>query len=505
MDVYQRFLKRLFLNYFFGSLMAVFGVGATMIFSTLRLSMQDMFILSFIMIISTFVMFTCELLFVHKHLKPIRKAFTLDILQDEIIVRALKQLQKFPNLTVKRILLPHYLGITIPAVTLTQLSISIDLLKIPNVFVLYAVFGAFLLASIHALIEFFLTIQAVQPIGKVLKSKLTSDFNCNDTHFDTLVPIRKKYQITVLVIGIYPILIFLLAAQIKFTSMPNGNILLFWQWASLVLIISVILSVLTARFMARDIEKPIRKLQTGMKKVQNHDYQLLETNIYMDEFSQVFSGFNFMIEGIKQRENTNKQLLESFMATLSTALDARDPYTSGHSLRVGSFSYDLGRSVGLVKSDLDVLYRTALLHDIGKIGVPDTVLLKEGKLTDEEFDLIKAHPLIGVNILKQVQPAHEITALLPGVRSHHERIDGRGYPDGLKGEEIPYFGKIIAVADAFDAMTSDRPYRKGMSIEKALHILESGKDTQWDGELVDHFIEIIKSKQPKEYKTAVNA
>ncbi|NOU73133.1 HD domain-containing protein [Paenibacillus sp. LMG 31458] len=132
------------------------------------------------------------------------------------------------------------------------------------------------------------------------------------------------------------------------------------------------------------------------------------------------------------------------------------------------------------EQELDLLNKTALLHDIGKIGVRDDVLLKESRLTNEEFEQIKLHPVLDESILKQIEPAEAMAPLLPGVRSHHERYNGGGYPDGLKGLDIPEFGRIIAVADAFDAMTSDRPYRKGMPIEKALAILAEGKGTQWD-------------------------
>ncbi|MDQ0918917.1 HD-GYP domain-containing protein [Paenibacillus sp. V4I5] len=187
-----------------------------------------------------------------------------------------------------------------------------------------------------------------------------------------------------------------------------------------------------------------------------------------------------MVKGLETREKMNNQLLQSYYSTLAAALDARDAYTAGHSTRVAKYSLLIGRAVDLNEQELDLLNKTALLHDIGKIGVRDDVLLKESRLTDEEFEQIKLHPVLGESILKQIEPAEAMAPLLPGVRSHHERFDGGGYPDGLKGLDIPEFGRIIAVADAFDAMTSDRPYRKGMPVEKALAILAEGKGTQWD-------------------------
>ena len=155
----------------------------------------------------------------------------------------------------------------------------------------------------------------------------------------------------------------------------------------------------------------------------------------------------------------------------------------------------IGERSGLSAHDLDQLNKSALLHDIGKIGIRDDVLLKEGKLTEAEFDQIKLHPVLGEAILKQIQPCQTMAPLLPGVRSHHERFDGHGYPDGLSGEEIPLFGRLIAVADAFDAMTSDRPYRKGMPVEKALAILEDGKGTQWDPVFVTLFLDWMRERE----------
>lgn len=204
-----------------------------------------------------------------------------------------------------------------------------------------------------------------------------------------------------------------------------------------------------------------------------------------------------MLSGLQTQAARNSQLVDSYFATLAAALDARDPYTAGHSLRVAEYAVKIGELAQLPEERIDELRKSALLHDIGKIGIRDAVLLKEGRLTDEEWQQVKQHPVLGEAILKQVEPADAMAPYLPGVRSHHERYDGRGYPDGLAGEEIPLFGRIIAVADAFDAMTSDRPYRKGLARDRAIDILERGRGTQWDpyfaGLLVQHF----RSETPK--------
>lgn len=168
---------------------------------------------------------------------------------------------------------------------------------------------------------------------------------------------------------------------------------------------------------------------------------------------------------------------------------------------MAEYSVIIGQLAGLSGKTLDNLRKSALLHDIGKIGVRDSVLFKDGKLTDEEFDQIKSHPVQGENILRQIEPAEKMAPYLSGVRSHHERYDGKGYPDGLAGLSIPLYGRIIAVADAYDAMTSDRPYRKGMDHDRALDILEQGKGSQWDPEFAGLFLSYLGNG--KEYKVNI--
>lgn len=185
---------------------------------------------------------------------------------------------------------------------------------------------------------------------------------------------------------------------------------------------------------------------------------------------------------------------ELFMGTLramSSTIDARDPYTQGHSERVARLSHDLAEILGLPDQACHEIYLSGILHDIGKIGIPDSVLLKPGKLTDEEFDVIKQHPTIGHRIVKRLG---QLEFTLPGVLHHHERWDGNGYPHGLRGNSIPLMARIMAVADAFDAMTSCRPYRKAMPTEKACSILYGGAGEQWDAEIVECFKKWISTQ-----------
>ena len=186
---------------------------------------------------------------------------------------------------------------------------------------------------------------------------------------------------------------------------------------------------------------------------------------------------------INQRQYVELQnMFEGAIQSLVSALDAKDAYTCGHSERVSDLTVELAKRVGYDEEDLARVRMGGILHDIGKIGIDDAVLRKPGRLTDEEFEKIKEHPVLGYEILKGVR---QFRSILPAVRHHHECWDGSGYPDGLVGDEIPRDAQIMAVADAFDAMTSDRPYRSGMPLEKVIGIFLDGRGKQWAADVVD--------------------
>jgi putative nucleotidyltransferase with HDIG domain len=172
-----------------------------------------------------------------------------------------------------------------------------------------------------------------------------------------------------------------------------------------------------------------------------------------------------------------KNAFFTMVQTLAETIEKRDPYTAGHTKRVMEYSIAIGEEMGLAEEEMVRLRLAAVLHDIGKIGVRDNILLKEAKLTDEEFEAIKKHAVYGEEILSHV---YQMKQVIPGVKHHHERYDGSGYPDGRKGEEIDITARIIGVADSFDAMTSDRPYRKGLDLGIALAELKKHTGTQFD-------------------------
>lgn len=183
-----------------------------------------------------------------------------------------------------------------------------------------------------------------------------------------------------------------------------------------------------------------------------------------------------------------KEIFHSTVWALASAIDAKDAYTHGHSQRVAKYSAALGRAVGFDDHEIERLELAAILHDVGKIGVPEAILNKEGRLTPAEMSVMRSHPEKGALILGSIRAMRDV---VPGVLHHHERWDGLGYPDGLKGDNIPLNGRIILIADTFDAMTSTRPYREGLPLEVALDELRRCSGTQFDARLAEEFIALF--------------
>ena len=183
-----------------------------------------------------------------------------------------------------------------------------------------------------------------------------------------------------------------------------------------------------------------------------------------------------------------EELYLNLVSSLADAIDAKDAYTNGHSARVAEYSREIAARYGYDQDKQDLIYMMGLLHDVGKIGVPDEIINKPSRLTDEEFAIIKSHPVIGGRILGNIKGMPELG---DGARWHHERYDGRGYPDGKKGEEIPIEARMIAVADAYDAMSSNRSYRGALPQEKIREEIEKGKGTQFDPEFADIMLAMI--------------
>ncbi len=201
---------------------------------------------------------------------------------------------------------------------------------------------------------------------------------------------------------------------------------------------------------------------------------------------------SFQFKELKEAERT--EYLREIVEALIMALEARDAYTKGHSERVTEYSMIIGVEMGLRKDALLLLRHSAMLHDLGKIGTDDSHLYKMGALNAEEKKQVNRHPELGSVILRSIKLMEEY---IPGVRHHHERFDGKGYPDGLKGTEIPLMARIISVSDAFDAMLSSRPYRKAMEVDAAVGELVKFKGKQFDPDVVDALLSAVKTESVK--------
>ena len=195
------------------------------------------------------------------------------------------------------------------------------------------------------------------------------------------------------------------------------------------------------------------------------------------------------LDMLREQQKRDKQLLREIIESFAKAVDIKDSYTQGHSSRVAKYTAMLAKELGYDDDTVEKYYNIALMHDIGKIGIPDNVLNKPGKLTDEEYNIIKSHTVRGYEVLKGISLMPEIVV---GAEAHHERPDGKGYPNGLKGDEIPRVAQIIAVADTFDAMYSDRPYRKRMNFDKAVSIIKEVSGTQLTSDVVDAFLRLAE-------------
>lgn len=208
-------------------------------------------------------------------------------------------------------------------------------------------------------------------------------------------------------------------------------------------------------------------------------------------FMTMISAFRdyFMLERENARNRRKaEKLTYQIMETLVQTIEAKDKYTKGHSARVAEYAKALAEKMGMTKEEQNEIYYMGMLHDIGKIGIADTIINKPGKLTDEEYAVIKTHPVVGYNILKNMD---EIKGIENGARWHHERYDGKGYPDGLSGEEIPLYARIIAVADVYDAMTSNRSYRSVLPQKEVREEIRRVSATQLDPVIAGCMVQLI--------------
>jgi HD-GYP domain-containing protein (c-di-GMP phosphodiesterase class II) len=273
-----------------------------------------------------------------------------------------------------------------------------------------------------------------------------------------------------------------------------------WQtlWISFV---AALLTVLIGIFFARKLTLPVQELAGGAHRIASGDFSKRIEVTSRTELGDLGNSFNIMTDQIQrfigdlQRSSEeNRELFIGTVKALAAAIDGKDPYTRGHSERVSRFSMAIAQRLDLSDEEIEKIRISALLHDVGKIAIDDKILKKPSALTDEEYEIMKGHPQKGYKIMSQIPAMKEF---LPGMYMHHEMVNGMGYPQGLKGEEIPLMGKIVAVADTFDAMTTDRPYQKALQFDDALARIESFVGTRYDPAVVAALSEACKEGQIK--------
>src|SRR5215467_13350149 len=251
----------------------------------------------------------------------------------------------------------------------------------------------------------------------------------------------------------------------------------------------VLVAILVGYLFAVGISEPIRGLAGSTRAISRGEFHQRTAVRGALEIAELAGNFNKMagdieeyIEKLKEAAEANRELFLGSIRMLAAAIDEKDPYTRGHSGRVAKYSTLIARELGLSEEELDKLRIAALLHDVGKIGVDDRVLKKPGKLTEEEFELMKQHTVKGANIMR---PVSQLKEMLPGIELHHEHMDGRGYPYGLQGNQIPLMARIIAVADTLDAMTTNRPYQSAMDLDYALDKIKAMTGAKFDAVVVN--------------------
>ena len=257
-------------------------------------------------------------------------------------------------------------------------------------------------------------------------------------------------------------------------------------------LLAATLALLCGFYFADKLTRPVRELAAGARRIADGDFSQRVKVLGRTELGELGSSFNQMtdrievfVQDLQRSADENHELFLGSVKALAAAIDGKDPYTRGHSERVSRFSAATAEGLGLSAEETEKIRISAVLHDVGKIGIDDRILKKPSALDDQEFEVMKTHPQKGYKIMSQIPAMREF---LPGMYMHHEMINGQGYPQGLKGDEIPMQARIVSVADTFDAMTTERPYQAAMDLESALTRLKSFVGTRYDARVVAAFI-----------------
>lgn len=306
--------------------------------------------------------------------------------------------------------------------------------------------------------------------------------------FDMIIPLQDFEETTIGNIAI------------KYNNLFFKNVKWFFlEYTIIGMVLLFFFFVLISYFISKKFAQRIEILNSEVENAVNHNFNYEIHVAGEDEISRLAQAFNEMAttmhDHVLQIVKTNEKLHDTYLEIIQgliTAIEVKDPYTKGHSYRVMRYSELIAKKMRYSSTNLEMIKMAALLHDIGKIGVPETILNKPGRLTSEEYEIVKAHPDYGYKILSNIEGFNRVKDI---IRFHHERIDGKGYPCGMKDIVIPLESRIIAVADTFDAITSDRAYRKGMSVQEALTELQRVKGVQLDAQIVDLYVEVATEQE----------
>ena len=363
--------------------------------------------------------------------------------------QAYRNLVHWPLLSVARVMGPHLLA------TMAGFLLAIDLAHRFGGFptgpldMLYLLPWYPINAALHAIIEYLVGASQSPRLLAYLRERFGDEVV---VHPHLRIPFFFKVLGVLLALGLLPLLQVALLVYFRLESTNLPGLVAWGLFSGLLMVAGGIL-------LSREVARPLQAVLEGMQALQEGKSAVRVGEIAWDELADLTSGFNNLAQALEVERQRNLELYRDTVQTLAAAIDARDPYTRGHSQRVGAYAQRIALKLGWDAQRAYQLYITGLLHDIGKIGVPEAILKKTDRLSAQERQMIESHPLIGYEIVRQ---SRALAAHLAGIRHHHERLDGSGYPDGLRGEAIPLEARILAVADIWDALTSHRPYRPAL-------------------------------------------
>ena len=478
MDAYYRYTHRAWTTYALGTLAAV-GMGALLFRASLALTRTGWLVFIVSLGIGSIPMFIADAAVTGWYLRPIRQFVSER--DPSLGPQAAARVRSLPAMAALRTVGPHFFALMVPGVAVgVLLSRHYPVGATPAEIVLVGA-AAFGISVSHAVFEY---LMANRGLMTLLVLTRPYEPEVSPTH---RLNMRSTATIVAGCIGAVPVVLMATTAYPRFFGPAGFTFTSYIWWAATASGMGLLFAFSAALVLAHTVSDPVLALLRGMRAVSvGQPTPPLPEQHYIDEFAEMARGFNRLVAVLQERLENERTLADSLISVLTTALEARDPYTRGHSERVSRIAVCIADRLGVPEAERNTIRRAALMHDIGKIGIEDTVLRKEGKLEPEEYEMMKRHPAIGAAILGTVRPP--IQAMRMAVLHHHERIDGHGYPAMLRGEDIPLASRIIAVADAYDAMTSDRPYRRGYPPLQARKILSEGAGSQWDPDVVSAFL-----------------